>query len=62
MVVTTFSGAGQQQVQHLSGKTPSGWLVVGKNASCDVWSYAATDANFLYLESDAAVTLSILVF
>lgn len=57
-----FSGAGQQQVQHLMGKVPTGWLVVGKNATCDIWSYAASDTRFLYLESDAAVTLSLVVF
>lgn len=62
VVTATFSGAGQQQVQHLLAKVPTGWLIVGKNATCDVWEYGDSDSQFLFLESDAAVTLTLLVF
>jgi len=62
VVTATFSGAGQQRVEHLLSRVPTGWVVVGKNASCDVWSYGDADARFLLLEADAAATLTLLVF
>jgi hypothetical protein len=61
-ISVSFSAAGQQKVQHLFGRAPSGWVVAGKNAAADIWSYAAADGSFLYLESDAAVSLTLLVF
>lgn len=61
-VTVTFTGAGQQKVQHLLGRVPTGWVVSGRDTSADVWSYAASDKNFLYLEASASVNLSILVF
>lgn len=62
VVTATFSGAGQQQVQHLLNRVPTGWVVVNKNATCDVWSYAPPDSRFLNLQSSAAVTLTLVVF
>lgn len=58
----TFSVAGTQNVQHLLGRQPTGWIVVGKTATCDVWNTSSPDSSFLYLESSAAATLTLLVF
>lgn len=62
LLQVVFTGAGQQQVQHLLAKAPSGWLVVGKDANADVWSYAASDSRFLNLQASAAVNLTLMVF
>jgi hypothetical protein len=52
-----------QNFAHTLGRTPVGWLVVGKNANSDVWETpTARNERFLNLRGSAAVLADLWVF
>lgn len=54
---------GENKVEHKLQRAPLGWIVVGKNATCDIWE-PSKDLNkaFITLQSSAAVTVNLWVF
>lgn len=54
--------SGQNSIPHLLGRPALGWIIVDKNATCDVYSFKSFDNVFLYLQSSGAVTMSLWVF
>lgn len=48
-------------VEHLLGRAPDGWVIAGKDANADIWELSR-DRNFLVLQVDNDVTVSLWVF
>lgn len=54
---------GENKVEHKLQRPPIGWLVVGKNATCDIWEPSKDLSRaFLTLQSSAPVTVNLWVF
>ena len=50
------------QIPHLLGQMQSGWFIVDQNAAASIFRSKPFNSNYLYLNSSAAVTVSIGVF
>jgi len=56
---------GITEVPHKLGREPIGWLIVGKDATADIWDSQATNARkriTLLLNSSADVVVSLWIF
>lgn len=49
-------------VAHLLNKPITGWTIIRKNTSADIWEPQSADQRLLWLEADNNVTISILVY
>jgi hypothetical protein len=60
--VVAFTGAGVMEVIHNLGQVPTGFIVINKSATCDVWqaSTAWTETK-IYLQSNAAANVTVLI-
>ena len=58
-----LAAGSSNKISHLLGRTMSGWVVVRKRATADIWEDASTDPRlFLSLETSADVEVDLLVF
>lgn len=53
---------GNNTVPHLLGQMQRGWFITDINAASSIYRYSPLNEQFLYLNSSAAVTVSIGVF
>lgn len=55
--------AGENKVEHKLQRAALGWIVVSKNATCDIWEPSKDLSKaFITLQSSAPVTISLWVF
>ena len=57
----TVTISGSTQINHLLNRQPSGWFVVDKTATADVWRVSWSD-KVLVLKSSTPITCKILVY
>jgi len=60
--ITLVSGKARN-ILHKLNRVPEGWIIIQKDSNADIWANGSSNPDkFLNLESDANVTISILVF
>jgi len=63
MVTGVSVATSATNVNHGLGRAYRGWIVVGNNTDCRVWSPSTSDTTkIIVLQSSAATTLSLWVF
>lgn len=60
--VVAFTAAGVQEVIHDLNAVPTGFIIINKSATCDVWQASTTwTETKIYLQSSAAANVTIFV-
>lgn len=57
----TFTASTDTIVEHKLQREPLGWIILGKNATSDVWE-VSKDARFITLRTDQNVTITFWIF
>ncbi len=61
-LITVAVTTADKQVEHLLGRLPIGWIVVGKDANANVWQTAAFNDSYITLQASTTVNLTLWVF
>lgn len=54
--------SGNNQIAHLLGRLQMGWFITDINGAATIYRYQPLTSTYLYLNSSAAVTISLGVF
>jgi hypothetical protein len=57
----TFTASADTTIEHKLQREPLGWIVIGKNATADVWE-VSKDSRFIVLQADQNVTITFWIF
>jgi hypothetical protein len=61
LLTQTFTASVDTAIEHKLQREPLGWIVVGKNATSDIWE-VSKDQRFLTLRTDQTVTVTFWIF